>query len=94
LFSVISGLCEELGELVRTNRKPNSGGNVEVLLETMEDFVKPGTNTGEPTRFIIFVKTIEVAKRLSQLLNNDKKAYKCESFTGTRGIILEHLVLI
>lgn len=59
---------------------------MEVLLQTMEDFVK--TDTDEPTQFIIFVKTIEVAKCLSALLN-DKKAYKCESFTGTRGMILK-----
>ncbi|XP_061169135.1 interferon-induced helicase C domain-containing protein 1-like [Saccostrea echinata] len=61
-----------------------TGKNIEVLLQTMADFVKAEVADGEPTRFIVFVKTIEVANRLSDLLKKDKRAYNCASFTGTR----------
>lgn len=62
----------------------NSVKNVNVLLRTMEDniILKDKANGGQ-TQFIIFVKTIEVAKRLSEMLKI--KAYTCESLIGTRG---------
>lgn len=56
----------------------NSAKNVNVLLRTMEDNILK-----DKTQFIIFVKTIEVAKRLSEILKI--KAYTCESLTGKKG---------
>lgn len=63
----------------------NSVKNVNVLLRTMEDniILKDKPLNGGQTQFIIFVKTIEVAKRLSEMLKI--KAYNCESLIGTRG---------
>nr|XP_034331573.1 interferon-induced helicase C domain-containing protein 1 isoform X2 [Crassostrea gigas] len=63
----------------------NSVKNVNVLLRTMEDniILKDKPNGGQ-TQFIIFVKTIEVAKRLSEMLKI--KAYTCESLIGTRAM--------
>lgn len=57
--------------------------NVHVLLRTMEDNILKDKTNGGPTQFIIFVKTIEVAKRLSEILKI--KAYNCESLTGKKG---------
>lgn len=61
----------------------NSAKNVNVLLRTMEDNILKDKTNGRPTQFIIFVKTIEVAKRLSEILKI--KAYTCESLTGKKG---------
>lgn len=61
----------------------NSAKNVHVLLKTMEDNILKDKTNGGPTQFIIFVKTIEVAKRLSEILKI--KAYNCESLTGKKG---------
>lgn len=70
----------QIDSAAQTNPKKN----VNVLLRTMEDnLLKEKANDG-PTQFIIFVKTIEVAKRLSEMLKN--KSYKCESVTGTRAM--------
>lgn len=49
----------------------------------MEDNILKDKTNGGPTQFIIFVKTIEVAKRLSEILKI--KAYNCESLTGKKG---------
>ncbi|XP_062591686.1 interferon-induced helicase C domain-containing protein 1-like [Saccostrea cucullata] len=80
---LMTGLHKELRNTIAKNNSKTEK-NVEVLLQTMADFVKTEVAGGEPTRFIIFVKTIEVANRLSDLLKKDNKAYKCASFTGTR----------
>lgn len=60
----------------------NSAKNVNVLLRTMEDNILKDKTNGGPTQFIIFVKTIEVAKRLSEILKI--RAYNCESLTGKK----------
>nr|XP_034330978.1 antiviral innate immune response receptor RIG-I-like [Crassostrea gigas] len=62
----------------------NSAKNVHVLLKTMEDNILKDKTNGGPTQFIIFVKTIEVAKRLSEILKI--KAYNCESLTGKKAM--------
>ncbi|XP_052709692.1 interferon-induced helicase C domain-containing protein 1-like isoform X2 [Crassostrea angulata] len=71
----------------------NSVKNVNVLLRTMEDniILKDKPNGGQ-TQFIIFVKTIEVAKRLSEMLKI--KAYTCESLIGTRAMSQTDQIII
>lgn len=71
----------------------NSVKNVNVLLRTMEgNILKDKANGGHQTQFIIFVKTIEVAKRLSEMLKI--KAYNCESLTGTRAMSQTDQIII
>ena len=43
-----------------------------------------GSDESSGTQFIVFVKTIEVAKQLKELLASER-AYKCEHLIGTRG---------
>lgn len=72
----------------------NSVKNVNVLLRTMEDniILKDKPLNGGQTQFIIFVKTIEVAKRLSEMLKI--KAYTCESLIGTRAMSQTDQIII
>eukprot|EP00105_Crassostrea_gigas_P002956 XP_011415657.1 PREDICTED: interferon-induced helicase C domain-containing protein 1 [Crassostrea gigas] len=72
----------------------NSVKNVNVLLRTMEDniILKDKPLNGGQTQFIIFVKTIEVAKRLSEMLKI--KAYNCESLIGTRAMSQTDQIII
>lgn len=81
----ISALQSDLQKMQPgSTAQTNSVKNVNVLLRTMEgNILKDKANGGHQTQFIIFVKTIEVAKRLSEMLKI--KAYNCESLTGTRG---------
>ncbi|XP_011415657.3 interferon-induced helicase C domain-containing protein 1 [Magallana gigas] len=70
----------------------NSVKNVNVLLRTMEDNIVKDKANGGQTQFIIFVKTIEVAKRLSEMLKI--KAYTCESLIGTRAMSQTDQIII
>lgn len=80
----ISALQSDLQKMQPgSTAQTNSVKNVNVLLRTMEDNIVKDKANGGQTQFIIFVKTIEVAKRLSEMLKI--KAYNCESLTGTRG---------
>lgn len=81
----ISALQSDLQKMqAGSTAQTNSVKNVDVLLRTMEDNILKDKANGGQRQFIIFVKTIEVAKRLSEMLIKIK-AYTCESLIGTRG---------
>lgn len=81
---LMNSLHSDLQQRMQANSavKTDDKKNVNVLMKTMEDNIIVDNTNGGSTQFIIFVKTIEVAKRLSEMLKI--KSYKCESLTGTR----------
>ena len=86
---VISGLLSSLNNTSSTTEKQSSETkskkNITVLLEKLEESVmNGGSDESSGTQFIVFVKTIEVAKQLKELLASER-AYKCEHLIGTRG---------
>lgn len=89
----ISALQSDLQKMqAGSTAQTNSVKNVDVLLRTMEDNILKDKANGGQRQFIIFVKTIEVAKRLSEMLKI--KAYTCESLIGTRGKYHKHEILL
>lgn len=66
-----------------TAAKTDDLKNINVLMEIMKGNVLIDNKDGRPTQFIIFVKTIELAKRLTEMLKS--KAYICEFLVGTAG---------
>lgn len=61
-------------------------------MDIMKDNVLMDNKNGRPTQFIIFVRTIEMAKRLTEMLKS--KAYNCECLIGTTGKAYKHEILL